>query len=781
MSASRRLRIKMGVLEGFIGIVAVVAVVTAVVVPWMMARNAGLTSVREVANPLVEKVVASARSEVLRLLSLAPQAGLEIADAQLKRGWLHPGNLSAEMEYFIDVGLRVSPQMRIKYIALGYLDGRMSCAWFEAPTRRVLLNTVQPVAGTAAHQYAWITDSATLWNSSYPSGGQDLGEYNLTELMDKPNIYGNPEPHWDEEVFADVTEAPGKTNVDLLVILLVPYFIDGKFFAALNVDLLLGTISEFLEQLDLSPSARVLVVDVGGTLIGNSHGEPVYKTGSDGLLTTIDVMELTDPMARAVALYITKSAANPHAPFYFASDTRFSLHDKFGLNWTTLVAVSESDYTDTLFRVSRNALFAGILIIVLTPFVIGAVFGVALRLMQKMSHKIYEAKSMQVNTGMDKVLATLKRMQSEKMSHKEIRQCVESVLHTMRSGLFRLDLNTQYLDKDVERWIRQEFCAPDRSQSGALPCAIEMATLESDDSAPIDSWSFDVLSQGSCFQRVAAAALRKVGAAAVLSVDEDRMALFLAKVEGMYRDNPYHNALHAADVTQATLYMVEHSGLGLSAVDSACMVLAAVVHDVGHPGRNNQFQTAARTQLAMRYNDSSVLENYHAATAFELMRELGVLEKLGDDAYRQVRRKVIALILATDMSVHFQVVSEFRSRTAGCGGRGPVDDEDARLACMKMLIKMADASNCARPLNQMLVWAQMVHEEFLQQGDEERARGLQVSAHMDRGSASLARLQQNFLKFIRMPMFQAYAEFQPIPEIMQNLHANEAYWNSVST
>jgi hypothetical protein len=48
--------------------------------------------------------------------------------------------------------------------------------------------------------------------------------------------------------------------------------------------------------------------------------------------------------------------------------------------------------------------------------------------------------------------------------------------------------------------------------------------------------------------------------------------------------------------------------------------LAAACHDVGHPGVNNIFLIETKAEMAIRYNDSMVLENFHVATTFEILK-----------------------------------------------------------------------------------------------------------------------------------------------------------------
>merc|ERR1712000_319859 len=54
------------------------------------------------------------------------------------------------------------------------------------------------------------------------------------------------------------------------------------------------------------------------------------------------------------------------------------------------------------------------------------------------------------------------------------------------------------------------------------------------------------------------------------------------------------------------------------------MLLSAVAHDVDHPGNTNLFEINSGSELALRYNDTGVLENHHCATAFRLMQLPGL-------------------------------------------------------------------------------------------------------------------------------------------------------------
>jgi len=65
-------------------------------------------------------------------------------------------------------------------------------------------------------------------------------------------------------------------------------------------------------------------------------------------------------------------------------------------------------------------------------------------------------------------------------------------------------------------------------------------------------------------------------------------------------------------------------------------IVAAACHDIEHPGLNNVFLVAKKDKLANRYNDISVLENHHAATAFDILsqEEFNILSHLSTAEYK---------------------------------------------------------------------------------------------------------------------------------------------------
>lgn len=75
-----------------------------------------------------------------------------------------------------------------------------------------------------------------------------------------------------------------------------------------------------------------------------------------------------------------------------------------------------------------------------------------------------------------------------------------------------------------------------------------------------------------------------------------------------------HNALHSS--SSLSSWFVQNI---FSKLEVFAALVAAAVHDVDHPGRSNHFLIETSDDLAVLYNDNSVLENHHLAVAFKIM------------------------------------------------------------------------------------------------------------------------------------------------------------------
>ena len=275
-----------------------------------------------------------------------------------------------------------------------------------------------------------------------------------------------------------------------------------------------------------------------------------------------------------------------------------------------------------------------------------------------------------------------------------------------------------------------------------------------------------VVGKGRVLTAAASCAFQTMDMHSLLPISREVVARWASVVEECYDNSgavPYHNSTHAADVLQTLMVYILQTGMvdWLTEVELLALLVAAVTHDVGHPGRNNAFQVARQTPVALRYNDRAVLESMHSAMAFELMREredIDLLADLAEEDKRRVRKLVIDLVALTDMAEHFNFIARFSTKVQA---NIDVKNADDRLALMQIAMKCADISNPTKTPDYARKWAMLMLAEFHAQGDEEKALGMKVSPLCCRETADVPRSQVNFIKIVLLPLYEAWATYAP--------------------
>jgi hypothetical protein len=141
---------------------------------------------------------------------------------------------------------------------------------------------------------------------------------------------------------------------------------------------------------------------------------------------------------------------------------------------------------------------------------------------------------------------------------------------------------------------------------------------------------------------------------------------FLHEISGKYLNNTYHNYKHGCDVCHTTyrLIMVAQLHVVLTPLEVFSLLVAAISHDVGHPGVNNLFLIKTSHELALRHNDHSPLENMHCVVLYQILakQDCNIVAKLTDPEWREARKIILATVLGTDMSHHFEQISKTQVR-----------------------------------------------------------------------------------------------------------------------
>lgn len=334
---------------------------------------------------------------------------------------------------------------------------------------------------------------------------------------------------------------------------------------------------------------------------------------------------------------------------------------------------------------------------------------------------------------------------------KELRQVLRDLASSNLYGPAVERISHRDIDPITRSFLLETFVQPHSLiPASPRPAAIDSiseATTQQLSPADLAAWEFDLFrfSEASLVDKVVEI-FRASGVTRAFPIPLDRLRSFAASVRRMsHPQAEYHGWFHHFDVVQAVFSLLcMHQDLvaeQLSSHDVLSILLASLFHDVDHPGTGNHFQVSAGTELAMTYNDISVLENHHASVGLKLLNSEGVVALLPPEQRRALRAKMIDLILATDLSRHGAIVTEWNATQAAGEGVGP----EGRKALLKMIIKAADVSNASRPWEVAHRWSHMVSDEFFHQAREERSLGIPVTPHMDESRTSVPRIAIAFI------------------------------------
>ncbi|KNE60477.1 hypothetical protein AMAG_05863 [Allomyces macrogynus ATCC 38327] len=337
---------------------------------------------------------------------------------------------------------------------------------------------------------------------------------------------------------------------------------------------------------------------------------------------------------------------------------------------------------------------------------------------------------------------------------------------------------------------------------------------------------------------------RRIGVPHLLGVSYARILQWTMHVESKYvPTNPYHHWQHAVDVALVVyLTLVASGGRDLvTAIEAVTVFIAAICHDMGHPGRNNLYMLHSNDPLAAKYGPDSVLEKYSVDLGHASLAENGMLNALENEEKARFLDLFRDLILATDMAHHFTLVKDLgdlRQRLVeqnqldddavadwmlsptfqDAGGLpspileavdAPVDalvmrdlspaplsvttptsshstpllllpDQPHRHALLACILHAADISNTVRPWPLCKRWADLVLAELFAQGDAERALNLPISPNTDRATCRQARFSLDFSDIIIHPFFALLADAVPgTSALLDQLAENRSLWEQV--
>mmetsp|Transcript_24543 Transcript_24543/g.21720 ORF Transcript_24543/g.21720 Transcript_24543/m.21720 type:complete len:180 (-) Transcript_24543:300-839(-) len=152
----------------------------------------------------------------------------------------------------------------------------------------------------------------------------------------------------------------------------------------------------------------------------------------------------------------------------------------------------------------------------------------------------------------------------------------------------------------------------------------EYLISQESDKVMIQDWCFDITKIENPHQksRMVWAILQDINLVSEYKIDLSILCNFIEKMRYEYskNNNPFHNYDHGLSVLHATYYLMTRTS-NFDKLTNLALLVSAFGHDAAHTGRTNQFEANMQTELALTYNDRSILESHHASTSFKILRQ----------------------------------------------------------------------------------------------------------------------------------------------------------------
>jgi len=262
-------------------------------------------------------------------------------------------------------------------------------------------------------------------------------------------------------------------------------------------------------------------------------------------------------------------------------------------------------------------------------------------------------------------------------------------------------------------------------------------------------------------------------------IDEVCLTKFIGCVCENYNKNPFHNFQHAVNVLQMTYMLLKKTNM-INKLQSHIVIsalIAALSHDVDHPGNTNTYEINSLSKFARLYNDISVLENHHCTLTFELMEYTGLIACLKPNIFREIRKTIIASILGTDMSKH----NDFLIKFDNFDFTKDSFTNDEQIFIASSFVHLADLSNPIKNFDISKEWSRRISLEFYNQTLKEEVEGLPSISYMKvHNNYSMSLNEINFITHISIPTWNAFIlKFEDLSFIINKVHETLSKWREI--
>jgi len=120
---------------------------------------------------------------------------------------------------------------------------------------------------------------------------------------------------------------------------------------------------------------------------------------------------------------------------------------------------------------------------------------------------------------------------------------------------------------------------------------------------------------------------------------------------------------------------------------------------------------------------------------------------------KEIRKFIISAVLSTDISKHFGILTELKTKL---GNNFPTDSFEDRSLILTVSLKVAGSFKVVRERNVFFKWMENMFDEYFKQGDMEKVLELPISKFMDRENTNKEKSFSNYINVVCKPLFVTY-------------------------
>jgi len=299
----------------------------------------------------------------------------------------------------------------------------------------------------------------------------------------------------------------------------------------------------------------------------------------------------------------------------------------------------------------------------------------------------------------------------------------------------------------------------------------------------IDTFDFDAIVFDECFilKNITGYIFKKFLMDTSLQINEEQLAKFIGSICENYNRNHFHNFQHAVNILQMTYKLLLETKLinKLKHNVSFGIMIAALSHDVDHPGNTNSYEINSFSKYAKLYNDNSVLENHHCTLTFEILEYTGLINSFKGDEFREFRKTIILGILGTDMSKHNDCIDKL-TRFDFTKESFTIEDQ---YFITSTILHFADLSNSIKNFETSFEWVKRISLEFYQQTLKEELEGLPSLSFMKvQDHLSMCMNEISFITNISIPMWKLLkSKFEHLGFLLDKCQSTLEKWKEIES